>query len=174
MNPNTNAMRFIADCIRIDSLLFDHGSFGESECDTDVAGTGTSCETPACVAGFAVQFLGNPVEYGKRPFSLDPSKYAAHLLGLSHKWSDEIFNIGLWPEEWLDSEMPIILESDRAICYDKYKLPTALEAEDFLNRLADQFDKEYGTPPEWEVPVAWFIPKDAPVVQLEEAQDLKS
>ena len=142
MKPNVQGIRFVADTIELNQNMYEQGSWGESDNHTKVAGTGMSCGTPACIAGFAVQFLGNPEEYednvdymgGSR--SPTTSNYATYLFGLDGDWSYALFE-SYWHSQWLeDGELKPLSGDGDANSFE----PSGADAVRILRRLADQFE----------------------------------
>lgn len=149
--PNVNGIRFVADAILQYHDKFDHGSWGAaiSLGVSSVVGSGTLCGTAACVAGFAVQFLGNRGEWEKlKKVSGNyycVSEYALYLIKLEDDWGDSLFYS--WPRKWLNPEIAITVTEtpigDREEGEDDdFFWPTAEEAHHVLHRLADQFEEE--------------------------------
>ena len=146
MRVNVAGLRFVADAIESNQDDYEQSEWGLGSREPSAAGAGISCETPACVAGFTVQFLGNFEEYATRKLSNSFSPdilvdYAQELLGLPPSWADAIFRYGTWPNHWVyppkkDARL-------YAFCIGTI-IPTAMEAAEFLRRLADQFEQEQG------------------------------
>lgn len=167
IQPNVAAIRFIASCIQHYPENYDQGTWGSSEFNAKFAGVGPSCRTPCCIAGFAVQYLGNPEEYiaeGELVIDKDRSlyrvsTYASMLLGLTRGWSLLLFH-SRWPRIWLakDMPLPVNLSDDEGVTMTaRMKLgemlsfrPTTEEAVFVLNRLADHFENIYGANAETE------------------------
>ena len=150
MKPNTAGLRFIASCIDQypDNFLQSH--WGESEYDADVAGSGVSCGTPCCIAGFAVQFLGSEEGYRKctpnNKRLLPTGTYARHLLGLNPPWELALF-FERWPNAWLTSKKIDPTDSSNVnsmMSWEDAFTPTPKDAAIILRRLADQFEEEFG------------------------------
>ena len=149
--PNVNGSRFVADAILQYHDKFDHGAWGAAlgTMGTSVAGSGTLCGTPACVAGFAVQYLGKRDQWEKLRNASSSyycvSEYALYLMKLDGKWGDSLFYS--WPRKWLNPEIAITVtetpigdrEEDED---DDFFWPNAEEAHHVLHRLADQFEEE--------------------------------
>ena len=66
--------------------------------------------------------------------------YAAELLGLGRAWKEAMLASITWPEHWLKDDVQKLVTN--RIEDENYDLPSAEQAVVFLNRLADQFDKE--------------------------------
>ena len=165
MTVNVAGLRFVADAIEANQLAYAQWAWGASVRNSEVAGTGVSCGTPACVAGFAVQFLGHPevckakFEIGGDSISTIMMSYAGHLLGLPKEWARAIFRHGEWPLHWVYEPEHEFWDS----CSDRTKrispstklrigsyfsgivrTPDPYQAATFLRRLADQFEAEQG------------------------------
>ena len=152
MKPNTQAIRFIADTIGLHQKIYNQSVYGVCANNPGEAGEGASCGSPCCIAGFTVQFLGTPegvIKHRSKEMATGYSSwksnavrgYAAELLGLDRAWEIAILNYGIWPEHWfMDGKQKL---SSRRLPGDGYKQePNADDAVSFLNRLADQFDKD--------------------------------
>ena len=146
MNPNVEAIRFVADAIEVYTEYFDQFSYGKAKNKSKVAGKGIKeCGTPACVAGFTVQFLGNPKELDKYKKSVGDdqegdavSNYARDLLGLNNRWSRRMFKTFHWPNHWFgDAGVEMIPEQTSE---DGTSTPSAYSAIHVLRKLADQFE----------------------------------
>lgn len=148
MKVNVNGIRFIADTIELHEEMYDQDTFGETQTNYEVAGTGVSCGTSCCVAGFVVQFLGEPLGLRKYQRECPVDKidkqtwnYARELLSLPMEWADAIFNLMAWPKHWVDPhykyEITVDYQGNEGEVY-----PSAEDAVIFLRRLADQFESE--------------------------------
>ena len=144
MKPNVQGIRFVADMIELHQNMYHQGMWGDSDENIEIAGTGISCGTPACIAGFAVQFLGNREEYEKNCDYADGSwshitpNYATYLFGLDDNWSDCLFE-HFWHSQWLEDGKlePLAGDDD-----DNSFQPSYIDAVRILRRLADQFEEE--------------------------------
>lgn len=148
MDVNVNGIRFIADTIELHADLYRQHLFGDSQDNPEIAGTGVSCGSPCCVAGFVVQFLGNNEDFCNDYFRINLSSectwkvwdYARDLLSLPYSWSCVIFEKSVWPSYWFDPEYKgRFYNKNYNVCY---KHPDAKEAVFFLRRLADQFESD--------------------------------
>ena len=99
-------MRFVADCIDMNHELYDQNTFGGVGEDHRRAGTGTSCGTAACSAGFIVQFLGNSERLQEIKVNIyleqgpigkvGVQKYAEELINIPQEWGKVIFQTLWW------------------------------------------------------------------------------
>ena len=144
MKPNIQGIRFVADMIELNQNMYDQGVWGSSDECTEIAGTGISCGTPACIAGFAVQFLGNPNEYEENVdytgggWSHATPNYATYLFGLDDDWSSSLFE-SYWNSQWLkDGELKPLFGDDDDYSFE----PSDVQAVRILRRLANQFEAE--------------------------------
>ena len=146
MNPNVEAIRFVADAIEVYTKYFDQDKYGKVLDKSKAAGKGIEgCGTPACVAGFTIQFLGDPKELKeyKNNFNDDQqdeavSDYAKNLLGLNDKWAKRMFKTCFWPNHWFgDAGVEMRPE---AINAEGSSSPSATSAIHILRKLADQFE----------------------------------
>ena len=126
--PKPDRIRIVADKIEDNPFWFNQCSLGPSFAHRKHIGTGVGddhlpggnhCPVTkgnACVAGFAVQYLGNLEEYeeirrefASRGVSLfrdglggcDVEKYSTILLGLPSEWANAIYTT-MWPAHWLN------------------------------------------------------------------------
>ena len=170
MTVNVAGLRFIADAVEKNGDHYVQFGWGAGIHKLDAAGSGVSCGTPACVAGFAVQFLGNPKDYevwfkNDRDNRFSMIGYAQDLLGLPEEWTDAIFRNGEWPLHWVYepkhrfwdnwesynrekfvSSKLYPIPRGRSVNYDTegVRTPNHKQAATFLRRLADQFEAEQG------------------------------
>ena len=160
MKVNVAGLRFIADVLEMNTHKYSQNSFGESWEKPEVAGTGFNCDTPACVAGVAVQFLGDeeglrkhqkwahdnapiaPFDYKKNFDKLGLTKYAQELLGLPEDWTRAMFDYASWPSTWCRKNNSRI--TPNRWLNGKLKEPNAEQAATFLRKLAEQFEQEQG------------------------------
>ena len=150
MNPNTEAIRFVADAIEVYTEYFNQNQYGNAMDKNKAAGKGIEeCGTPACVAGFTIQFLGDPKKLKKYKKSLNDdqqgkamSNYARDLLGLDDKWATRMFKNSSWPNHWFGDAgvkmRPELIGSENS------NVPRATSAIHVLRKLADQFESGVG------------------------------
>ena len=167
---NVAGLRFIADTIEMNGNFYTQQGWGQAIRDAGIAGSGTSCGTPACVAGFTVQFLGDREGYemyfrNAKDNRYSLIEYASVLLGLTREWAGAIFLHGEWPLHWVYEPgheywkgcSSLIREHTPShklhlttrkfgdlIPYEAARAPTHQQAATFLRRLADQFEAEQG------------------------------
>ena len=160
----------MADAIETNGDHYVQYGWGRSIHSLDAAGSGVSCETPACVAGFTIQFLGNPEGYrdwfkNNSDNRISMIRYAQDLLGLPQEWTDAIFRQGEWPWHWVYEPKHEFWNRWEGYNREKFassKLypapggrelgtfregvssPNHRQAATFLHRLADQFEVEQG------------------------------
>ena len=146
MKHNVQGIRFVADAILQYENKFSHTSWGGALLGKNVAGTGASCGSTACVAGFTVQFLGDETEWSKLKWQgqcFAISKYALHLLKLGEEWNETLFYS--WPKKWLIPESRIeVTEIDLANRrgLPDFFIPNPQQVHEVLHRLADQLEAE--------------------------------
>ena len=145
MKPNVQGIRFVADAILQYENKFSHTAWGGVLMSRKVAGTGASCGTTACVAGFTIQFLGDQTEWDNlmwkgSHFSI--SEYALHLLKLGKEWNKTLFYS--WPKEWLNPESRIEVVETRLDSrrLSDFFMPNPQQVYEVLHRLADQLEAE--------------------------------
>ena len=144
MTVNTKGIRIVADAILEFGDLYDQWDYGITEVQNGYkhAGQGVhNCNTPACVAGFTVQLLGNPEEYKKVcgcPMPTNTAQYAMYLLGIPYNYFSNLFTN--WPEHWYEDEGYILPEVKDS--FEGYVTPDHKDAHRILHRLADQFDNK--------------------------------
>ena len=149
MKPNVQGIRFVADAILQYENKFSHASWGGALSNgRNVAGTGASCGSTACVAGFTVQFLGDVTEWEKLMFQsrcFAISEYALHLLKLGEEWNESLFYS--WPKEWLNPESRIEVVKIDLIDRNPpdFFTPNPQQVYEVLHRLADQLEREYAS-----------------------------
>ena len=168
MQGNVQSMRNVADMIERNSNMYNQVVWGDANYSADVAGQGIdhNCGTPACIAGFAIQYAGeknafmeviesngyvNESTRGKG--DVDSStwgksiiEYGLHILGLeNNKDNAKLFSTH-WPEEWLDESKPIRLEDGLTIEHESRPpnafIPSSEDAVSVLRRLAYQIEVE--------------------------------
>ena len=167
--PKSDRIRIIASKIEDNPFNFAQSTLGPALSSRKYIGSGVQAGASACVAGFAVQFLGTVEEYEDMRLkytwrdahlfrdylgaydsdACDVERYANILLGLPSEWASSIYTT-MWPTKWLDPleefiAMPTFTpqyKGEKEFSFDNFFFPQAKDAAFFLRRLADHFDNK--------------------------------
>ena len=161
--PKSDRIRIVADKIEENPFNFAQSTLGPALSNRKYIGSGVQAGASACVAGFAVQFLGTVGGYEKmrrdhltRSMYLfrdgsgacDVERYASILLGLPSEWANVIYTT-MWPAKWLDpleifEPVPSFAspyeDKEKDLVFNNFFFPQSYDASFFLRRLADHFD----------------------------------